>query len=91
MERNLNRRVEVLCPVRDPDQRRLLRHVVLAAYLKDNSRAHVLQPDGTYLALSPHAGEAAFNAQDFLLGQPLVPHGNPENGYELDSLREDRR
>lgn len=67
MERNLDRRVEVLCRVADAGLRHHLRHVVLAAYLRDNSRAHVLQTDGTYRVLSPQAGEAAFSAQDFLL------------------------
>ena len=39
MERNLDRRVEVLCPVRDPDIRQHLRDVVLDALLRDTDRA----------------------------------------------------
>jgi polyphosphate kinase len=45
MERNLDRRVETLCPVRD---RRLAAHIrttVLEAYLRDNDRASVLNDD----------------------------------------------
>ena len=46
VERNLNRRVEVLCPVASAEMKTQLRNV-LAAYLRDNSRAHRLLPDGT--------------------------------------------
>jgi len=48
MERNLERRVEALCPVFDPDIRQHLRHDLLRAYLRDDTRATVLQPDGRY-------------------------------------------
>ena len=39
MERNLDRRVETLVPVRDPEILEHLRDVVLDAYLKDTDRA----------------------------------------------------
>ena len=48
MERNLNKRVEAVCPVRDTELAQFLRHVVLEAYLRDNVRARILQPDGAY-------------------------------------------
>ena len=53
MERNLDRRVEVLCPVKDPDIRHHLRHVVLDAMLRDTDRAYRLQPDGEYVRARP--------------------------------------
>ena len=43
MERNLNRRVETLCPVRDETLSRYLRETVLDAYLRD-TRARVAPP-----------------------------------------------
>ena len=67
MERNLDRRVEVLCPVRDPDLRHHLRHVVLDALLRDTDRAMQLQPDGEYVRAMPADGEAPLNAQTLLL------------------------
>jgi polyphosphate kinase len=91
MERNLNRRVEVLCPVVDPDLKRSLRHVVLAAYLRDNVRAHILQSDGTYQLVSRPAGEAPFSAQDFLLSHATVQQGTPVSDYEVEAPREDVR
>jgi polyphosphate kinase len=48
MERNLDRRVEVLSPVKDPAIAAHLHDVVLDAYKRDTERAHVLAPDGTY-------------------------------------------
>ncbi|HEX7085883.1 MAG TPA: polyphosphate kinase 1 [Vicinamibacterales bacterium] len=67
MERNLDRRVEVLCPVRDPDWRHHLRHVVLDALLRDTALAWQLMPDGEYVRVRPAEGEAPFNSQAFLL------------------------
>ncbi len=42
MERNLDRRVEVLCPVLDRNLLEYLRETVLGAYLRDTDRATVL-------------------------------------------------
>jgi polyphosphate kinase len=63
MSRNLDRRLEVIAPVKDASLRRYLKDVVLAAYLKDNSQARVLRPDGSYVRLRPAPGEAEFNSQ----------------------------
>jgi polyphosphate kinase len=48
MERNLDRRVEVICPVLDPHLAGHLRDVVLGLYLRDTHRADALLPDGRY-------------------------------------------
>jgi len=45
MERNLDRRVEVVCRVRDRHIVRHIRDVVLDAYLRDSDRAYVLTLD----------------------------------------------
>ena len=47
MPRNLNRRVELLFPVEDPDCRARVKEV-LDVELADTVRAHFLSPDGTY-------------------------------------------
>jgi polyphosphate kinase len=65
MERNLDRRVETLTPVRDEDLLAHLRDVVLAAYLRDTDRAMVLDASGHYSR--PDAASGSFDAQDFLL------------------------
>ena len=58
MERNLDRRVEVLCPVRDPELRQHLRSVVLDSLLRDTDRAYLLQSDGTYVAAAAAGARA---------------------------------
>ncbi|HXG55805.1 MAG TPA: polyphosphate kinase 1 [Vicinamibacterales bacterium] len=70
MERNLDRRVEALVPVRDADIRTHIREVVLNAYLRDTARATVLDSSGIYEHPAPSSGPS--NAQDFLLGQYAV-------------------
>jgi polyphosphate kinase len=67
MERNLDRRVEVLCPIRQQDLKTHLRDVVLEAVLRDTDRASLLQPDGLYRTASPAPGEPRVSAQQLLL------------------------
>ena len=67
MERNLDRRVEVVAPVLDPELRHHLRHVVLEALLADTHRAWELRTDGSYARTAPQPGASALNAQQALL------------------------
>lgn len=63
MSRNLNRRVEVVCPVKDSNLRAFLKEEVLQAYLRDNVRARLLQSDGSYERVLPVADEEMFDSQ----------------------------
>ena len=56
MERNLDRRVEVICPIQDPAIKRHLRDIVLEALLSDTHRAWELQTDGSYRRVRPPEG-----------------------------------
>jgi polyphosphate kinase len=67
MPRNLYERVEVLCPVRDPQLKQRLKSEILAAYLADNVKARFLDRNGRYTRATRRRGEAAFSAQDFLI------------------------
>ena len=71
MERNLDRRVETLTPVKDPEVLEHLRDVVISAYLRDTDRAMVLHADGHYER--PDAASGAFNGQQFLLQHYTEP------------------
>jgi len=65
MERNLDRRVETLCPVLDPDIARFIRQTVLEAYLTDTARTSVLRSDGAYHAVD--ANDMPVDAQQLLV------------------------
>jgi polyphosphate kinase len=72
MERNLDRRVEVLCPVLDPELTTYLRDVVLEAYLRDTRSASILDADGTYRP-APDDGTGA-DAQQQLLTRHVTEY-----------------
>jgi polyphosphate kinase len=72
MPRNLNRRVEVIFPVEDPAMIRHIRDDILEIYLIDNVKARLMQPDGSYLRLTPKDGQAHINIQEYLLEQRIV-------------------
>jgi len=67
MPRNLNERVEVVFPVSAPQKIRYIRDQILNAYLSDNSKARLMQPDGTYKRLAPSNGDEAISVQAWLL------------------------
>ncbi len=67
MDRNLNRRVEVVFPVESPEHIRHLRENVLDAYLRDNSRARVMQSDGTYSRIAPKDEDHKVDVQEWLM------------------------
>ncbi len=48
MPRNLERRVEILFPIEQGELKRKVYHI-LDMELKDNVKAHILMPDGTYI------------------------------------------
>jgi polyphosphate kinase len=62
MERNLDRRVETIAPVRDPALCRELVEI-LDVYERDNATAWDGLPDGTYVRRRPAEGEPARESQ----------------------------
>src|SRR5580692_235405 len=65
MPRNLSERCEVVFPVTQADLHKRLRQEILSAYLADNTKARLLQPDGEYVRAS-QAG-TKFSVQDYLM------------------------
>jgi polyphosphate kinase len=64
MSRNLDRRVEVVAPVKSAELRRYLMDVVLDTYLRDDVKARELQPDGSYVRARAD-GVERINCQEF--------------------------
>ena len=67
MSRNLDRRVEILTPVRDPGIADSLADGLFTLLLADNTTARVLHSDGRYERLHPAEGELEINAQARML------------------------
>ncbi|MCB9688907.1 MAG: polyphosphate kinase 1 [Alphaproteobacteria bacterium] len=63
MERNLERRVEVVVPVLDPGHATWLREVHLARYLQDRARTREMQRDGSYVRLRSDPDDPDVHAQ----------------------------
>jgi polyphosphate kinase len=71
MRRNLDRRVETMFPVEDPQLERRIYDEILQIYLRDNTRARMLLPDGSYVRMRPREGETPFDSQAYLLAQAI--------------------
>ncbi len=72
MPRNLDRRVEVIFPVKDPAIGSYIRHTLLEVELHNNVRARVLQPDGRYIRRKPREGEPTIDSQAWQLAHPCL-------------------
>ena len=69
LERNLLRRVEVGFPVLEAELAERVREESLDNYLRDNTNAWALAPDGSYQRIEPLPGEAPHSAQATLLAK----------------------
>jgi polyphosphate kinase len=65
MTRNLDRRIELMCPVEDDECRARVLHA-LNAMFRDNVKARQLGPDGVYRRQKRERGEEAFRVQQYL-------------------------
>ncbi|MFN3198122.1 MAG: polyphosphate kinase 1 [Bradymonadia bacterium] len=70
MERNFHRRVEACFPVEDPELFLRIKEEGLLSYLKDDTQAWLLQPDGTYTQVTRVTGQVSppHAAQVWLMG-----------------------
>jgi polyphosphate kinase len=85
MSRNLDRRVEVVTPVLDQQLKDYLKDTVLAAYLRDNVKARVMNSAGIYEHPPMAEGEEPFNCQLFFEGANSSPTAG--NVHPLKSKR----
>ena len=73
MTRNIRRRVEVVVPVLDPQLKKYLKDIVLAAYFRDNLKARIMNSDGTYELPQIPIGVEPFNSQSHFEGANSSP------------------
>jgi len=62
MPRNLEKRVELMFPVENPDIQRRIRKI-LDTFFRDNAKSHVMKSDGSWVRKAPKKQEKPFRAQ----------------------------
>lgn len=69
MPRNLDKRVEILFPVEDPQLQKEIRHI-LDIQLADTKKAHLLKADGTYEKVDQR-GKTPLNSQQYFCEEAI--------------------
>lgn len=70
MTRNLQRRIELMFPIKEPSLQKHLREL-LDTFWSDNSKSWQLQSDGSYTKTKPKEGKERFSAQAFYLSEVM--------------------
>lgn len=69
MPRNLDKRVEILFPVDREELKQEVKHI-LDIQLEDNVKAHLLQPDGSYVKVDKR-GKVLLNSQEYFCEEAI--------------------
>lgn len=80
MPRNLDKRVEIIFPVEDETLKAEVMHI-LDVQLRDNVKAHILQPDGSYKK-EDRRGKDPLNSQDYFCKEAKERARVPEENIE---------
>ena len=67
MPRNFKKRAEILYPIEDTELKTRIIDEILVTYLNDNVKARLMQPDGSYVRVTPKEGAKLVRSQSALI------------------------
>ncbi len=76
MQRNLDRRVEIAFPIENKKLKDELLRTLIKVSLKDNVKARILQPDGSYKFAEVKEGVKRVNSQEWLMNHTIKALGS---------------
>jgi polyphosphate kinase len=67
MPRNFKKRAEILYPIENTELKARIIKEILITYLRDNVKARLMQPDGSYVRMKPKEGAKPVRSQSALI------------------------
>jgi len=90
MQRNLDRRIEITFPIKDPDHKAFLKEHILETCLRDNVKARVLLPTGKYVFNHPVYNEPILDHQEYMM-QLAISNSKKTITHEINNVKSIRK